>query len=66
MFNVADLAKYDSFYEVYMRKGSQENSVGFGVEELDEAKKLYKFKKENGYWDYVELKIVLDFHVKVD
>lgn len=64
MFNVADLAKYSPYYEVYWRKGIQEGSAGFGIEELCDAEKLYNFKKSEGNWDYVELRMILDCDVK--
>lgn len=64
MFNVAGLAKYKPYYEVYWLKGSQENSAEFGEDELEDAEELYKFKKSNGNWDYVELRMVLECSVK--
>lgn len=61
MFNVADLAKYNPYYEVYWRKGSQEGSVGFGIEELCDAEELYSFKRDECNWDIVELRMILDY-----
>lgn len=64
MFNVADLAKYEPYYEVYWRKGFQESSAGFGADELEDAEKLYNFKKKDERWDFVELRMVLECSVK--
>ena len=50
MFNVADLAKYSPYYEVYWRKGFQESSDVFAVDDLEDAEKLYDFKKKDDRW----------------
>lgn len=64
MFNLDDLAKYSPYYEVYWRKGFQEGSAEFGIEELQDAEKLYSLKMSENNWDYVELRMVLDSNVE--
>lgn len=67
MFNVADLAKYSPFYEVrwFNVEEQIEGTETYDLDDLKSAENLYKFRLEQDTWDFVELKMVLDFDFKI-